>query len=189
MCVIMYIIMCAHMSVCVHMCVCVCVCVYVHVCMYVCVYACVYFCVCVHYAFMNTYMYHTFQIPGVLIFRFIAPFCFTNAALFMSRLAAACEVDPSKQNSSSTNQRGCIEVAYYKVIYLNNAYSPTIYQEYIILIFVIYPWFYNLYMVCISNVYIYTRIKFKNFSGISITKSRKTTILLANFNFYFWHVF
>ena len=57
------------------------------------------------------------QIPGVLIFQFIAPLCFTNAQLFMSRLATACNIDPEKRNSSSS-QPGCIEVAYHKVVHV-----------------------------------------------------------------------
>jgi len=56
------------------------------------------------------------QIPGVLIFQFIAPLCFTNAQLFVSKLAAACNIDPEKTNGSSESQPGCIEVAFHKVI-------------------------------------------------------------------------
>ena len=57
------------------------------------------------------------QIPGVLIFRFIAPFCYTNTQMFVTKLSAACDIDPEKgKNMSLTNnQPGCIEVAFYKV--------------------------------------------------------------------------
>ena len=50
----------------------------------------------------------------------MAPLCFTNAQLFMSRLAAVCGVDPEKQNSSLNSQPGCIEVAYHKVVHVVN---------------------------------------------------------------------
>ena len=61
------------------------------------------------------FIYMCTQIPGVLIFQFIAPLCFTNAQLFKSRLAAACNVDPEKWNTSTNKEPGCIEVAYHKV--------------------------------------------------------------------------
>ena len=63
------------------------------------------------------------QIPGVLIFQFIAPLCFTNAQLFMSKLAAACNIDPEKTSGSSESQPGCIEVAFHKVIRVVHAHT------------------------------------------------------------------
>ena len=65
------------------------------------------------------------QIPGVLIFQFIAPLCFTNAQLFMSKLAAACNIDPEKTSGSSESQPGCVEVAFHKVIHVVHTHTHT----------------------------------------------------------------
>ena len=61
-------------------------------------------------------LYTHIQVPGVLIFRFNAPLCFTNAQFFISKLAAACNVDPENYNTSSNIEPGCIDVAHHKVI-------------------------------------------------------------------------
>ena len=39
----------------------------------------------------------------------------------MSKLAAACNIDPEKRNNSLNSQPGCIEVAYHKVVHVSNA--------------------------------------------------------------------
>ena len=48
------------------------------------------------------------KVPGVLIFRFIAPLCFTNVSVFKSRLAKASGVNPAHCDRT-IRPKGCLE--------------------------------------------------------------------------------
>lgn len=50
------------------------------------------------------------RIPGVMIFRFIAPLCFTNVSVFKSRLAKTSGVNPA-QCDHTPHPKGCLEQA------------------------------------------------------------------------------
>ena len=58
----------------------------------------------------------TFQvqvIPGVVVYRFLAPICFVNCKVFLSRLDLVCGVD--RLASSPSETQGCIQSFFNKV--------------------------------------------------------------------------
>ena len=48
------------------------------------------------------------KVPGIVIFRFIAPLCFTNVSVFKSRLAKASGVNPAHFDRT-IRPKGCLE--------------------------------------------------------------------------------
>ncbi|XP_065886960.1 prestin-like isoform X2 [Dysidea avara] len=54
------------------------------------------------------------QIPGVLIFRFIAPLCYTNVSVFKSRLSKASGIDPALCGNKE-QKKGCLQLASSKI--------------------------------------------------------------------------
>ena len=57
---------------------------------------------------VNLFFTQVRKIPGIVIFRFIAPLCFTNVSVFKSRLAKASGVNPAHFDHT-IRPKGCLE--------------------------------------------------------------------------------
>ena len=57
---------------------------------------------------VNLFFTQVRKIPGIVIFRFIAPLCFTNVSVFKSRLAKASGVNPAHFDRT-IRPKGCLE--------------------------------------------------------------------------------
>ena len=57
---------------------------------------------------VNLFFTQVRKIPGIVIFRFIAPLCFTNVSVFKSRLAKASRVNPAHFDRT-IRPKGCLE--------------------------------------------------------------------------------
>ena len=53
------------------------------------------------------------SLPGILIFRFVAPLCYVNAMVFRTRLVTAAGVDPALALTEEVD--GCLMVGFKKV--------------------------------------------------------------------------
>ena len=53
------------------------------------------------------------SLPGILIFRFVAPLCYVNAMVFRTRLVTAAGVDPALALTEEVD--GCLMVGLKKV--------------------------------------------------------------------------
>lgn len=53
------------------------------------------------------------SLPGILIFRFVAPLCYVNAMVFRKRLVTAAGVDPALTLTEEVD--GCLMVGFKKV--------------------------------------------------------------------------
>ena len=57
---------------------------------------------------VNSFLIQVRKVPGIVIFRFIAPLCFTNVSVFKSRLAKASGVNPAHFDRTA-RPKGCLE--------------------------------------------------------------------------------